>query len=94
MISLLSNKLKLQLGNTASDLLMKILDEPSSKKLTKTEEDFFDVIISLSEISPAYKFLADAYLNLYNSIHEEKISNPEFIEEIKTKYPINWELFS
>lgn len=91
---ILPKRLRSELSDNASTLLMKILDEPKSKKLTETEKDFFDIILCLFEISPAYRYLADVYVNLYHFIQEEKTSNPEFIEEIKSKYPINWELFS
>lgn len=91
---ILPKRLRSELSDNASTLLMKILDEPKSRRLTETEKDFFDVVLSLSEISPAYKYLADSFVGLYHFIQEEKISNPEFIEELKAKYPINWELFS
>jgi hypothetical protein len=69
---LLRKSLKLKLANKASDLLVKIMDEPFSENLTETEEEFKGVIISLSKISPAYKHLSDSYMRLYQHIMDEK----------------------
>lgn len=89
MISLMSKSLSQQLAETASDLLGKITDERLETKPTETEKEFFDVLISLSEISPTYEALADAYVEMYKFIQDEKFSDPEFIEAIKKEFPIN-----
>lgn len=90
----LPKKLRLQLATNANNLLAKIFDEPLSEQLTKTEEDFFKIIFNLCNISFAYKCLADSYMKLYHFARKEKIFNPEFMKELKTKYPIDWESFN
>ena len=68
----LPKKLRLELANNASDLLIQIYDEPFSKELTETEKEFEDLIISLSRISEPYKYLADSYVHLYQYVKEKK----------------------
>jgi hypothetical protein len=62
---LLPKKLRLELANKTSDLLIQIMDEPFSEKLTKAEEDFTDLVIALSQISSAYSHLANSYMRMY-----------------------------
>ena len=69
---LLPKKLRLELSDNTSNLLVQIMDEPFSEKFTKTEDDFIDLVISLSQISSAYHHLADSYLKMYKYIKELK----------------------
>jgi len=71
----LPHKLRLELANRVSDLFIEVYDEPFCEKPTETEEEFKDLLISLSQISPPYEHLANFYLKLYNHFKEQKKEN-------------------
>ncbi len=71
----LPKKLRRELANRAGDLFLEIYNEPFSEESTEAEEEFRDLLISLSQISPPYEHLANFYLKLYNHIKEQKKEN-------------------
>ena len=68
----LPKKLRLELANRVSELLIEIADEPFSEEFTEIQREFEDLIISLSQISKPYEYLADSYMQLYEFIKEDK----------------------
>jgi hypothetical protein len=62
------------LGEKASDLLVKIIDEelPKSQQSTKTDIKLKEVLSQIYKICP---LLSDSYILMYNYIQEQKISS-------------------
>ena len=70
--SLLPEKLRTEMSERASDLLVAFVDESSSENFTEIEKEFMDTVLCISQISKPYKYLADSYIMMYQYVKEEK----------------------
>jgi hypothetical protein len=78
MISLMSKTLELELVDNADKLLTKIIDEPLRRRPTELENAFFDIVITISQISPTCKQTANQFVEDYKVIQEEKWMEPAY----------------
>lgn len=68
----------IKLSEKASDLMVKIIDEPISiiPYVTRLEKEFVETIAQMHKISP---LLSDSYAVMYNHIQEQKRPTKEWL---------------
>ena len=68
----LPKKLRVELRKQTNVLLAAFANESFLDKITEIEDEFLNRVISLSQVSRAYKSLAGSYMILYEHVRSEK----------------------
>ena len=75
-IPLVPKSIIFELKENADNLLDIILEEPLYSKPSEAESEFFDILITLSQISPECRKFADDCVSNYNFFQKEKGTQP------------------